>query len=577
MTRTDTFVVGTLVLLLAVVAGLIGVPALRPTGLVASPSPTSPPLGEARPYREGIVGGPVSVSPLTARSQVDRDLVALVFSGLVRNGPGSTLVPDLADHWSVDDSGRTWTVTLRDDATWHDGQPVTSADVLFTIHTLQDPDYAGPDAGSWSEVTVAAPTDRMVTFTLTTPLGDFLQALTQPIAPAHLLSDVPITFLPEHPFGQSPVGSGPFALVELTATSATLVPARPGAGFEPDPDPSAVATDSLASALPTERPERPIPYLAGMEFRFALDPGNLISAFDAGELDAVSNLPIQTAVGVAQAPGARLLRYPGTTLTTVLLNQRPDHPEFRDTAVRTALLAALDRRSIIDDVFAGAAVAANGPIPPSDEWYDKESDPDVVFDPAAAVKMLEKARWTKKDDGWYLDGGKTPLTFEVLSPTSESNPVLFATAEAVVAAWQSIGIDATHVSLAPSDFASGRLATGAFDIAITDIAIGMDPDLYPLLASTQTLTGGSNISGVQDERLDRLLAKARAPGSDAARAAAYSALQKHLATGAFMLPIAFADEVTVVSDTLQGTEVRQVADPSDRFWDVLTWRLAEGR
>lgn len=577
MTRTDTFVVGTLVLLLAVVAGLIGVPALSPTALTASPSPTSPPIGEARSYREGIVGGPVSVSPLTARSQADRDLVALIFSGLVRNGPGSTLVPDLADHWSVDDTGRTWTVTLRDDARWHDGQPVTSADVVYTIHTLQDPEYAGPDAGSWSEVTVAAPTDRMVTFTLTTPLGDFLQALTQPIAPAHLLQDVPVGLLPEHPFGQAPVGSGPFALVDLSATSAALIPVRPGAGYDPEPDPSAGATDSLASALPTDRPERPIPYLAGMEFRFALDPASLISAFDAGELDAVSNLPIRTSVEVAAATGSRLLRYPGTTLTTVLLNQRPDHPEFRDTEVRTALLGALDRRAIIDQVFAGAAVPANGPIAPADEWYDEAADPGIAYDPAAAVVLLEKAGWTKKDDGWYLDGGKTPLTFEVLSPTSDSNPALFATAEAVVAAWRAIDIDATHVSLAPGDFATGRLATGDFDVAVTDIAIGMDPDLYPLLASTQTLTGGSNISGVQDERLDQLLAKARAPGRDAARAAAYSALQVHLATGRFLLTIAFADEVTVVRDTLEGAEVRQVADPSDRFWDVLTWRLADGR
>ncbi len=577
MTRTDTFVVGTLVLLLAVVAGLIGVPAVSPTRLTASPTPTSPLTGEARPYREGIIGGPVSVSPLTARSQVDRDLVALVFSGLVRNGPGSTLVPDLADHWTVDDSGRTWTVTLRDDAAWYDGQPVTSADVVYTIQTLQDPDYAGPDAGSWTEVTVGAPTDRIVTFTLTTPLGDFLQALTQPIAPAHLLADVPVALLPEHPFGQAPIGSGPFALIELTATSAALVPARAGAGFEPGQDPSAGATDSLATALPTYRPERPIPYLAGMEFRFALDAGSLIGAFDAGELDAISNLPVATSVEVATASGARLLRYPGTTLTTVLLNQRPDHPEFRDTAVRTALLAAIDRRTIIDREFAGAAVAASGPIPPSDEWYDKAADPGVAFDAAAAVKALEQATWTKKNDGWYLDGDTTPLTIEVLSPTSESSPVLFATADAVVAAWRAIDIDATHVALPPGEFATGRLATGDFDVAVTDIEIGMDPDLYPLLASTQTLTGGSNVSGVQDERLDRLLAKARAPGSDAARAAAYSALQAHLAMGRFLLPIAFADEVSVVHDTLEGAEVRQVADPSDRFWDVLTWRLADGR
>ncbi len=577
MTRTDSFVVGTLVLLLAVVAGLIGVPALNPSAAVPPPTPSNGPVAEARPYREGALGGPVSVSPLTATTQVDRDLVALVFSGLVRNGPGATIVPDLAERWTVDASGRVWTVTLRDGATWHDGEPVTSADVVFTIQTLQDPDYTGPVAGSWSEVTVAAPTDRTVTFTLATPLGGFLQALTQPIAPAHILAGVPVALLPDHPFGLQPIGNGPFALVELTPTSASLVPALviPTDGFVPEP--LGETPDSLATALPTQRPERPVPYLDGIEFRFALDAESLINAFDAGELDALSGLASGTSVDVAAATGSRVLRYPGSTLTTVLLNQRPDHPEFRDPAVRTALLAAIDRAAIIDDTFAGAAVHATGPIPPSADLFALDADPVVDYDPEGAVAALEKAGWTKKKDGWHLDDGKDPLIIEVVSPTQDSNAALFATAASIVADWRAIGIDATHVPLVPREFATERLATGTFDVAVTDMAIGIDPDLYPLLASTQTVTGGSNVSGVQDARLDRLLVKARAPGSEAARRAVYKVLQEHLAAGRFVLPIVFADEVVVVGAALEGASVRQVTDPSDRFWDVLTWRLADGR
>ena len=133
MTRTDTFVVGTLVLLLALVAGLIGVPALQlstASSTASMPLPgSSAPAAVARPYVEGALGVPGSVTPLTARTQVDRDLVALLFSGLVRNGPGGTIVPDLAERWSVDKAGKTWTVDLRDDARWQDGQPVTADDV----------------------------------------------------------------------------------------------------------------------------------------------------------------------------------------------------------------------------------------------------------------------------------------------------------------------------------------------------------------------------------------------------------------------------------------------------------------
>ena len=149
MTRKDTAVVGALVVLLAVIAGLVGIPALQAT--IASPEATpTPGYAAARPYREGVVGHPFSISPLTAKTQADRDLVALVFSGLVRNGPDGTIVPDLAERWSVDADGRTWTFDLRPDARWHDGEPVTADDVVYTITTLQDPSYSGPGGTSWS-------------------------------------------------------------------------------------------------------------------------------------------------------------------------------------------------------------------------------------------------------------------------------------------------------------------------------------------------------------------------------------------------------------------------------------------
>src|SRR6185312_7849455 len=112
MTRTDSVVVGTLVALLAILAALIGAPAMQiastPIAPTARPAPSVPEIASL-PYVEGVLGSPTSVSPLTARTQADRDLVALVFAGLVRNGPNGTVVPDLAEHWTVDDKGAVWT------------------------------------------------------------------------------------------------------------------------------------------------------------------------------------------------------------------------------------------------------------------------------------------------------------------------------------------------------------------------------------------------------------------------------------------------------------------------------------
>ena len=580
MTRTDTVIVGTLVALLAVLAALISVPAIQlasaPSTATASPSTASPGF-EVRPYVEGVVGAPSSVSPLTAKTQADRDLVALLFAGLVRNGPGGTLVPDLAERWSVDASGKTWTVDLRADARWHDGTPVTPDDVIFTIETLQDPAYTGPSATSWSEVTVATTGPRQVRFTLKTPLGGFMQALTQPIAPAHLLGEVPIASLADDPFGGRPVGSGPFALTDLTPTSASLVPAEIVLETE-SPSPTAGSSpDSLTTPAPTLRPSRPLPYLAGIELRFYTDVDALVRDFRAGDLDGASGLAPADAIELGSMDGARLVRYPGSTLTAVLLNLRPGHPEFSPAAVRTSLMAALNRERLIQESFAGVAAPATGPIPPVSPMFDPAADPAVAYSRGAAEAGLKAANWTKDAKGWRLPSAKQPLSLEVLSPTKASNPGLYEAAEAVVRDWTAIGLTAKHVALPPAEFVGERLSTGTFQVAVADLRIGLDPDLYPLLASSQTLTGGSNVIGVQSAELDTLLEKARAPGSASARLAAYSALQKALAAGRYLLPVAFADEVVVLRDTVQGPAIRQVTDGSDRFWDVLTWRLAVGR
>ena len=577
MTRTDSFVVGTLVVLFALIAGLVGGPALVPAASTGLSPAITPGSAVSRPYREGVLGHPDSVSPLTARTQADRDLVALVFAGLVRDGPSGTIVADLAERWSSDATGTIWTFELRQDARWHDGEPVTAEDVLFTIHTLQDPAYTGPAAGSWNEVRVRAVGPKTVVFTLRTALAGFLQAATQAIAPAHLLAGIPVGLLGQNAFGRRPVGAGPFALVSLDAARAELVPAATvTSSGAPSASPSP-GTDSFATAAPTERPSRPVPYLTAIEFRYFDTPSALADAYRAGDLDAASGLSPALTAELASASGSRLVRYPGSTLTAVLLNLRPGHPEFADPAVRTALLAAIDRGGLIDRVFAMAAGAAPGPIPPASTLFDPAAEPLVPYDLAAARKALRKAGWTVSPKGWFLPKARKPLSIELISPEEASNPAAFAVAAAVAKDWKKLGLDVAHVPLPPGAFVTDRLATGTFSAAVADVNVGLDPDLYPLLASSQTLRGGSNVIGLQDPTLDALLVAARGPGPASARATLYTRLQQQLAKGRYLLPLAFADESIVVRDTVQGMIVRQVSDSADRFWDVLTWRLAADR
>jgi ABC-type transport system substrate-binding protein len=152
-----------------------------------------------------------------------------------------------------------------------------------------------------------------------------------------------------------------------------------------------------------------------------------------------------------------------------------------------------------------------------------------------------------------------------------------AVAEAVAEAWRAFGLAVTVRGMPPAEYVDTHLRKGDFQAAVVDVTIGLDPDLYPLFASTQVVGGGSNLTGIQDVALDRLLTAARSPGTLDQRKRAFSALQVHLADRNYILPIAFRDELVVVADRVLGPTIRELGDSSDRFWNVLTWRLADTR
>jgi ABC-type transport system substrate-binding protein len=631
LTQRDRGIVAVLGALLVVLSIAIALPApsidTGATGATPTPSgkPGGPSSGPSLPptalYREGTIGRPSSINPLTARTQADRDLAALIFSGLVALGPDGTYRPDLASGWQVDAKGKTWTFEIRPDATWQDGVPVTSGDVVFTVDVLQNPTYTGPLAASWEGVSITAVDDRTVSFTLATPIGGFLQAATIGLLPAHLLSDAPIETLADDPFNLQPVGSGPFVLVSSNAESATLVPAgfadtpagEPGASPTPGvpstatpspvPTPAPTVTASptpRASARPTasgsakatptpsSRPtptpaptptpvatSRPEPALPGVEMDFYPDATALADAYRAGDLDAASGLPPDLAGGLAALPGNRLLSYPGTTLTAIALNLRPGMGELRLPTLRHGLLAAIDRNGLIKDVFGGAARRADSEIAPSSWAFDPKSSRQIRYDLKRAAADFKAAGWKKLSSGWAAPGASKAYVMELIAPDAETNPTALAVAEAVAADWRAFGLQTTVTGLPAATFVEDRLRAGKFQAAAIDVNIGLDPDLYPLFASTQ-VGKGSNITGIQDVALDRDLVKARAPGTLAARKAAFSRLQVRLTDRNYMLPIAFRDELVVMSDRVQGPAVRELGAPSDRYWDVLTWRLAGG-
>lgn len=580
MNRRDRAIVAALVLVLVALGGVLGLPKAGTGAPIASsepiPTQTIPPIAA---WREGVVGVPVSVTPVTARSRSERTLVGLIYSGLVKLGTDSSYSPDLSDRWTSDDKGRVWTFHIRDGAVWQDGEPVTAADVVYTVQALQSTDAAGAAAASWADVTVQAADPRTVVFTLGAPIGSFLAAATQPLLPAHLLTDVPFADLATSDFAHRPVGSGPYAVSEMDGKRAVLVPTStvlPGIEDPVGQESPSSSLDSLATPWPVASAAVPTPYLGRIEVHFYPDEAALATAMRAGAIDGAAGLSKETLGTLAALPGVNRLRYPTTTLSAVLLNLRPNHPELRDPRVRRALLAAIDRDALVSDVLVGDALKADALVPPGSWAFDAASAGAVPFDQKAAQKLLDEAGWTRRKGGKLVaPKGTQPYTLELITVPAGANPRVAAEAAFVRAAWTRLGLTVGLLEVPVTELGT-RLREGDFTAAVLDIAQGLEPDLYPLLASSQIRGGGSNLSGYQDGALDTLLEAARAPGAPEERQAAWKALLVGLAARQPILPLAWNDEVALAKG-LAGPESRLIAHPGDRFWDVLAWRLVASR
>jgi peptide/nickel transport system substrate-binding protein len=576
MKLRDRALIGVLSLALIALSVAALAPSLQSEDNEVQPTP---PVSSARAYVEGVLGRATNASPFGARSVADRALVALLFRGLVRLGPGSTIVGDLASSWEVDPLGRAWRFHLRPDQLWEDGAPITADDVAFTMGVLADPLYTGPGGDSWRDVRALVIDPLTVELRLSNPLGGFLQAATQPIAPAHVLAGISPDAISEDSFGTFPIGSGPYRLQALDTARAVLVAAN---AVEPRGDPGRPnfttprPTDSLLTPAPTKRPDVPVPHIETLELRFYDDLETIRTDWAASRLDAVSGLQPAAAQELAATVGSRLVRYPGTTLIAVTLDLRAGRGDFHDASVRKALLEAIDRDTLVATDLAGLGARADSLIPPSSTMFDASIDTPVGFDTVAAEKALRDAGWRTGQGSWIPKGESDPIAIELLSPEEAANPVTYAAAARVRDAWQELGLAVRLVPLPATELIGDRLARGSFQAAVLPLAIGLDPDLYPLLAASQTRSGGSNIAGLQDPELDTLLVAARTPVDIAARTTAYAALQKRLVANTYILPLAFRDEYVVFRSTVEGPQPRPIAGSWERFWDVLTWRLADG-
>ena len=287
-------------------------------------------------YTEALVGSFGRLNPLLdLNNPADREVDRLLFSGLLKFDSSGIPQPDLAESWGVSEDGTIYNITLRANATWHDGTPVTSDDVLFTINLLRSEYSAYPaDVHTlWDNVEITRINDKNIKFTLTEPFVPFLDYLTFGILPKHLLENVPADQLVSAAFNLSPVGSGPYKFDHLMVDKGQI-------------------TGVVLSVWKDYYGE--VPFVQQMVFRYYPNEQSALDAYRAGEVLGISQITPDAIASACSEPNLSCYSSRMPRLELVLFNLGDNQlPFFQDKRVRNALMLGLNRQWIIDRILKG--------------------------------------------------------------------------------------------------------------------------------------------------------------------------------------------------------------------------------
>lgn len=527
-------------------------------GISVSASVTVPSRGGE--LTEGEIGPARFINPLLTLSGADEDIAALVYSGLMRALPDGSLVPDLASGYEVSEDGATYTFTLRPDAVFHDGQPVTSADVLFTIQTAQNAEYKSVHRADWEGVAVSAPDERTVVFRLPHAYAPFLENAALGILPKHLWAGISAQEFPFSPANTRPVGSGPF-MISKVSTDATGAPTR----YE-------------LVRFPRYALGRP--YLSKITFVFFPNQEAEIAAWNAGGIDAVAGVSPEALAGLTRQD-AGIVRAPLPRVFGVFFNQNKA-PALADASARKALEAALDKEAIVAQVLHGYGETIDGPIPPGPLASGTGAKPQPLSAPSSettsesgAAERAEAAREILRKGGWEFDEaeavwkkGKLVLAFTI---ATADEPELAATANAVAAQWQAAGASVSVHVYPLSELNTVVIRPRNYDAILFGEVVGRTLDLFAFWHSSQRNDPGLNLAMYASSRADSLLSEARATTDEKKRLELYGEFAQEIAADRPAVFLYVPEFVYLVPPRLSGMEIGSLTTPAERFLGAYRW------
>ncbi len=278
-------------------------------------------------YTEALIGEPQLINPIYGRtSDVDADLASLIYSGLLKWDQDKGLILDLAESFEVSEDGKTYTIKIKDNARFHNGEEVRARDVLFTISVIQNTSYRSPLASSFANVSVLQVDDKTISFILEEPFYHFKDQLTVGILPASLWAEILPQNAPLATYNIQPIGSGPYKFAEFTKDKKGSI-------------------RSYTLERNEDYYDNPA-FLERLTFKFYPDSQTAINALEEKHVEGVAYVPFESLDQVRNLRSVNLYEPTQPRNVVLLFNQKLSEP-LKKKSVRQ------DIEKILDEVAPG--------------------------------------------------------------------------------------------------------------------------------------------------------------------------------------------------------------------------------
>ena len=510
-------------------------------------------------FVEGIVGEPHYINPLLSQNNdVDRDLVSLIYSGLMKYNDEGKLVPDLAKSYEISSDGLNYTIYLKENAKWQDGTLVTADDVVFTVQTAQNPDYGSLQRINWQGVDAEVVDNHTVILKLKNKYAQFLNNLTLNILPRHIWQDVkPVNFALSD-FNLKPIGSGPYKFKKLKKDDTSRI--------------KSYELESNKSFYDGR------PYINKIELKFYDSEDEMLNEYNKNSMEnmafvSANNLKKVKFKKRLNIEELKLPRYFG-----IFFNQN-EAKILSDKNIRLALSYGTDKKDLINKILDGKGVETNSPIigdvlgiTGDIKTYDYNVD--------KAKKFLADSGWGNPDDKGILSKTEkakskkdTPasekLTLHLTTPTWSE---LANVANLLKEQWAKIGVELIVETL-PTQNLQRAIKERSYQMLLFGEILNIDPDPFSLWHSSQKRDPGLNLALYNNKSVDDLLEKARQTLNPLERMKQYQDLQKLIIEDA---PVVFLyNPLYLYAQThnIKGFNNKIISMPSDRFSNVEKWYI----